>query len=355
MAAIREVGGDDGRARAARGRPPGARHLRRHAGDVRARPGARRGHRGHRRAAGRRSTRLRADVVPHMGWNTVDAARGLGAVRRARATSASTSCTPTPRTTAPGAPTTTAEHGEPFVAAVEHGALSATQFHPEKSGDGGPRPAPQLAAHAADPGHPGDAVSLVLLPAVDVADGQAVRLVQGEAGSETSYGDPLEAARAWQEGGAEWVHLVDLDAAFGRGSNAPLLARVVGELDVQVEMSGGIRDDASLEAALATGCARVNLGTAALEQPEWCASAIAAPRRPDRRRPRRARHDAVGPRLDAGRRRPVGGARPPRRRGLRPLRRHRRPARRHAHRAQPRAARARCARAPTGPSSRAAA
>ena len=116
---------------------------------------------------------------------------------------------------------------------------------------------------------------LVLLPAVDVADGQAVRLVQGEAGSETSYGDPLEAARAWQEGGAQWVHLVDLDAAFGRGSNRELLARVVGELDVAVELSGGIRDDASLAAALATGCARVNLGTAALESPEWCARAIA--------------------------------------------------------------------------------
>lgn len=118
-------------------------------------------------------------------------------------------------------------------------------------------------------------MTLELLPAVDVADGQAVRLVQGEAGSETSYGDPLEAALAWQEGGAEWVHLVDLDAAFGRGSNRELLAKVVGTLDVKVEMSGGIRDDASLEAALATGCARVNIGTAALEQPEWCARAIA--------------------------------------------------------------------------------
>jgi phosphoribosylanthranilate isomerase len=118
-------------------------------------------------------------------------------------------------------------------------------------------------------------MSLELLPAVDVADGQAVRLVQGEAGSETSYGDPVEAALAWQEGGAEWVHLVDLDAAFGRGSNRELLARVVGTLDVKVEMSGGIRDDASLEAALATGCARVNIGTAALEQPEWCAKIIA--------------------------------------------------------------------------------
>jgi 1-(5-phosphoribosyl)-5-[(5-phosphoribosylamino)methylideneamino] imidazole-4-carboxamide isomerase/N-(5'phosphoribosyl)anthranilate isomerase len=116
---------------------------------------------------------------------------------------------------------------------------------------------------------------LVLLPAVDVADGQAVRLVQGEAGSETSYGAPLDAALAWQEGGAEWVHLVDLDAAFGRGSNRELIAEVVGRLDVAVELSGGIRDDASLEAALATGCARVNIGTAALEQPDWVRSAIA--------------------------------------------------------------------------------
>lgn len=116
---------------------------------------------------------------------------------------------------------------------------------------------------------------LELLPAVDVADGRAVRLVQGEAGSETSYGDPLEAALAWQQGGAEWVHLVDLDAAFGRGSNREQLAAVVAALDVQVELSGGIRDDASLAAALATGCRRVNLGTAALEQPEWCARAIA--------------------------------------------------------------------------------
>ena len=116
---------------------------------------------------------------------------------------------------------------------------------------------------------------LVLLPAVDVADGQAVRLVQGEAGSETAYGDPLEAALAWQAAGAEWVHLVDLDAAFGRGSNRDLLAKVVGRLDVQVELSGGIRDDGSLEAALQTGCARVNLGTAALEDPAWCAAAIA--------------------------------------------------------------------------------
>jgi 1-(5-phosphoribosyl)-5-[(5-phosphoribosylamino)methylideneamino] imidazole-4-carboxamide isomerase/N-(5'phosphoribosyl)anthranilate isomerase len=117
-------------------------------------------------------------------------------------------------------------------------------------------------------------VTLELLPAVDVADGQAVRLVQGELGSETAYGSPLDAALQWQAGGAEWVHLVDLDAAFGKGSNRGLLAEVVGRLDVSVELSGGIRDDASLEAALATGCARVNLGTAAIENPDWCAKAI---------------------------------------------------------------------------------
>ncbi|BAP97408.1 Phosphoribosyl isomerase A [Mycobacteroides abscessus subsp. massiliense] len=99
--------------------------------------------------------------------------------------------------------------------------------------------------------------------------------MQGKAGSETTYGSPRDAALAWQNDGAEWVHLVDLDAAFGRGSNRELLAQVVGELDVKVELSGGIRDDESLTAALATGCARVNLGTAALEDPEWCASAIA--------------------------------------------------------------------------------
>jgi 1-(5-phosphoribosyl)-5-[(5-phosphoribosylamino)methylideneamino] imidazole-4-carboxamide isomerase/N-(5'phosphoribosyl)anthranilate isomerase len=116
---------------------------------------------------------------------------------------------------------------------------------------------------------------LVLLPAVDVAAGQAVRLVRGEAGTETSYGDPLAAALAWQEAGAQWLHLVDLDAAFGRGENRRVLAEVTGKVDVQVELSGGIRDDLSLEAALATGCARVNIGTAALEDPLWCARAIA--------------------------------------------------------------------------------
>ena len=117
--------------------------------------------------------------------------------------------------------------------------------------------------------------SLILLPAVDVIEGRAVRLVQGRAGSETEYGTALEAALTWQRDGAEWIHLVDLDAAFGRGSNRKLLADVVRALDVHVELSGGIRDDESLKAALATGCARVNIGTAALEDPVWCARAIA--------------------------------------------------------------------------------
>ncbi|HAM24480.1 MAG TPA: bifunctional 1-(5-phosphoribosyl)-5-((5-phosphoribosylamino)methylideneamino)imidazole-4-carboxamide isomerase/phosphoribosylanthranilate isomerase PriA, partial [Actinobacteria bacterium] len=116
---------------------------------------------------------------------------------------------------------------------------------------------------------------LELLPAVDVQGGKAVRLVQGEAGSQTGYGDPLEAALQWQNDGAEWIHLVDLDAAFGTGSNRELLAEIVGKLDVQVELSGGIRDDESLSLALATGCRRVNLGTAALEDPQWCRRAIA--------------------------------------------------------------------------------
>ncbi len=117
--------------------------------------------------------------------------------------------------------------------------------------------------------------SLELLPAVDVSEGRAVQLVQGVAGSGGQFGDPVEAALAWQEQGSRWLHLVDLDAAFGRGSNADLLAEIVGRLDIDVEMSGGIRDEVTLRRALATGCRRVNLGTAALEDPDWTASAIA--------------------------------------------------------------------------------
>jgi len=115
---------------------------------------------------------------------------------------------------------------------------------------------------------------LVLLPAVDIAGGQAVQLVQGRVGSEQRFGDPRAAAQRWQNSGAEWIHLVDLDAAFGRGSNAEIVAELTSQLQLNVELSGGIRDDESLERALATGCTRVNVGTAALERPEWCEEII---------------------------------------------------------------------------------
>ncbi|MCA0437769.1 MAG: bifunctional 1-(5-phosphoribosyl)-5-((5-phosphoribosylamino)methylideneamino)imidazole-4-carboxamide isomerase/phosphoribosylanthranilate isomerase PriA [Austwickia sp.] len=120
-----------------------------------------------------------------------------------------------------------------------------------------------------------DAPILELLPAVDIVDGRAVQLVQGVAGSGGEFGDPYEAAKRWQDLGAQWLHLVDLDAAFGRGSNYALIATIVGRLDLQVELSGGIRDEDSLSRALATGCRRVNIGTAALENPQWTAQAIA--------------------------------------------------------------------------------
>ncbi len=117
-------------------------------------------------------------------------------------------------------------------------------------------------------------MTFTLLPAVDVVDGQAVRLDQGEAGTEKSYGSPRESALRWQEQGATWLHFVDLDAAFNRGSNHELMAEVIGALDIHVELTGGIRDDASLERALATGASRVNIGTAALENPEWIAKVL---------------------------------------------------------------------------------
>lgn len=116
---------------------------------------------------------------------------------------------------------------------------------------------------------------LELLPAVDVVDGKAVRLNQGEAGTEQIYGDPIEAVAMFVEQGAEWIHLVDLDAAFGRGSNYDLIASIVNnQTDVKIELSGGIRDNESLERAIKAGATRVNLGTAALEDPEWTRFAI---------------------------------------------------------------------------------
>ena len=180
-----------------------------------------------------------------------------------------------------------------------------------------------------------DTSYLQLLPAVDIAGGQAVQLVQGVAGSEKLFGDPVAAALRWQEAGAEWIHLVDLDAAFGRGHNRELQAEIVGRLDIDVEMSGGIRDDESLAAAMATGCRRVNIGTAALEAARVVRQGHRRVGRPGRGRPRRARPDAGRARLDPRGRRPVRRPRPARRRGLRALRGHRRRQGRHAAGSQP--------------------
>ena len=193
-------------------------------------------------------------------------------------------------------------------------------------------------------------MALILLPAVDVIDGRAVRLVRGKAGSESEYGSAVDAALGWQRDGAEWIHLVDLDAAFGRGSNRELLAEVIGKLDVHVELSGGIRDDESLAAALATGCARVNLGTAALENPQWCAQVVAEHGDKvavglDVEIDRRAAPVAWA-RLGDRRRRSLGGAGSSQPRGLFAVRGHRRDQGRNAGRPQPRAARLRSRRAP---------
>jgi phosphoribosyl isomerase A len=116
--------------------------------------------------------------------------------------------------------------------------------------------------------------ALELLPAIDVASGQAVRLVKGLSGTETNYGSPVDQAIEFQAAGANWIHLVDLDAAFGRGDNFELLKKVIGNVDIKVELSGGIRDSESLERALSTNCNRINLGTAALENPDWTAAVI---------------------------------------------------------------------------------
>jgi 1-(5-phosphoribosyl)-5-[(5-phosphoribosylamino)methylideneamino] imidazole-4-carboxamide isomerase/N-(5'phosphoribosyl)anthranilate isomerase len=103
-----------------------------------------------------------------------------------------------------------------------------------------------------------------ILPAIDVKGGKAVRLVQGELSAETQYGEPVQVAQEFAAAGARWIHLVDLDAAFGQGSNFPLIQKVIESVDLEIELSGGIR-----------GCNRINLGTAALENPEWTEDVIA--------------------------------------------------------------------------------
>ena len=115
---------------------------------------------------------------------------------------------------------------------------------------------------------------LQILPAIDIKDGRAVRLFQGELAKESNYGLPVEVAQDFSAEGARWIHLVDLDAAFGIGSNFELIQEVISSVDIKVELSGGIRDDDSLKRALSTGCKRVNLGTAAIENPEWTAKVI---------------------------------------------------------------------------------
>ncbi|MCL2465555.1 MAG: HisA/HisF-related TIM barrel protein [Micrococcales bacterium] len=116
---------------------------------------------------------------------------------------------------------------------------------------------------------------LILLPAIDVLGGRAVQLVRGELDTANDYGDPVEAALRWTTLGAHWLHVVDLDAAFGTGDNADVISSIVATAPAQVEVSGGLRDDATVARALSTGCARISIGTAALEQPEWCREVLA--------------------------------------------------------------------------------
>lgn len=116
---------------------------------------------------------------------------------------------------------------------------------------------------------------LELLPAVDVSDGKAVRLSRADSNTATEYGSPLEAAQSWIAAGAKWIHLVDLDAAFGRADNRAIIAETITQCaSVRIELSGGIKDAASLERALALGVERVVLSTAALDDADFVAWAI---------------------------------------------------------------------------------
>jgi phosphoribosylanthranilate isomerase len=117
-------------------------------------------------------------------------------------------------------------------------------------------------------------MTFTIFPAVDIQFGKAVQLEQGISSSQKVFGDPLEMAEHWEAQGAQWLHLVDLDAAFGRGSNAEAIAQIVENSSLNIELTGGIRDDETLERALSTGCERVNIGTAAVENPGWCDEVI---------------------------------------------------------------------------------
>ena len=110
---------------------------------------------------------------------------------------------------------------------------------------------------------------LNVIPAIDIKGARAVRLKQGKKDHVTDYGDPVERAYEFQRAGAEWLHVVDLDAAFGEGSNWKIVESIVKQIDIKVEVSGGIRDDRSLDRALSSGSHRVTIGTAAMENPAW--------------------------------------------------------------------------------------
>ena len=189
--------------------------------------------------------RLDAPVIPHMGWNVVDAPAGTTLFKGIDADHPVLLRALVCRATVGGQSGRAADLGHPSRAVPRRGRGRTVVRHAVPPGEERRRRC--RAAGELGGGVRLTAVRLILLPAVDVVEGRAVRLVQGQAGSETEYGSALDAALNWQRDGAEWIHLVDLDAAFGRGSNRELLAEVVGKLDVAVELSGGIRDDESLD------------------------------------------------------------------------------------------------------------
>ena len=313
MRGLRAGGRGAGHRRAARRRAAGPRGLRRDAGPLRrldravdrtARGGPRRVA-GHGRAAARRGRPAHGlvDRERRRRQPAVRRRRGPAVLLRALVCGAATGSLYPEGTFAAVAPVVTwATHGTDFVAAVENGPLCATQFHPEKSGDAG-RPAAGELGEVAVSGS-----RLELLPAVDIADGRAVQLVQGVAGTGGEFGDPLDAALAWQEQGAEWLHLVDLDAAFGRGSNRELVDAIVGAAR---HPGRAVRRDPRRRVPRCRARDRLPAG-----QPRYGGSRAARvdrrghrrARRPDRGRPRRARDHARGPRVDPRRRRPVGDA-----------------------------------------------
>lgn len=118
---------------------------------------------------------------------------------------------------------------------------------------------------------------MIIFPAIDLRAGRVVRLRQGRAQDETVYGDdPTQVAARWQGEGAEWLHVVNLDGAFGDASSANLreLARIISAVSIPVQFGGGMRDSTSIDAAFALGIVRIVLGTAAIENPALVSDAV---------------------------------------------------------------------------------